>query len=206
MPSTYCDKALVPHLLSQLETLNGPFLQGTEIDSPNQPEWNDPLYQETETTSDPEGPAIFHVETDIDEISQNAFAVTTDENTASPHHVTPHSVNPTSVVDASQDQHSDTSIGQDPTPAAQNGSPLTTKRHSLNVLGLSSADMANLHQNDTLIRDIYFFYLRDGTLPGLQKVVRKILLQNSDFLFIDNVLFHSRVAKAKRTKTWINST
>lgn len=38
MPSTYCDKALVPHLLSQLETLNGPFLRGTEIDSPNQPE------------------------------------------------------------------------------------------------------------------------------------------------------------------------
>lgn len=157
MPSTYCDKALVPHLLSQLETLNGPFLQGTEIDSPNQPEWNDPLYQETENNSDPEGPAIFHVETDIDEISQNAFAVTTDENTASPHHVTAHSVNPTSVVDASQDQHSDTSIGQDPTPAAQNGNPLTTKRHSLNVLGLSSADMANLHQNDTLFRDIYFF-------------------------------------------------
>lgn len=102
--------------------------------------------------------------------------------------------------DASQDQHTDTSIGQDPTPAAQNGNLLTTQRDSLNVLGLSSADMANLQRNDdSFIRDIYL-YLCDGTLPELQKEARKILLQISDFLLIDNVLFHSRVARAKRTK------
>lgn len=47
MPSTYCDQALVPYF-SQLETLNSPFLQDTEIDSPIQPERNDPLHQETE--------------------------------------------------------------------------------------------------------------------------------------------------------------
>lgn len=118
-----------------------------------------------------------------------------------PYHVTAHSLIPTSDVDASQDQHTDTSIGQDPTPAAQNGNHLTTQRDSLNVLGLSSADMANLQKqnDDTFIRDIYL-YLRDGTLPDLQKEAQKILLQSSDFLFIDNVLFHSRVAKAKSSK------
>lgn len=52
--------------------------------------------------------------------------------------------------------------------------------------------------NET-IRDTYL-YLCDGTLPELQKEARKILLQISDFLLIDNVLFHSRVARAKRTK------
>lgn len=62
----------------------------------------------------------------------------------SPYHVTAHSLIPTSDVDASQDQHTDTSIGQDPIPAAQSGNHLTTQRDSLNVLGLSSADMANL--------------------------------------------------------------
>lgn len=43
-------------------------------------------------------------------------------------------------------------------------------------------------------------YLSGGTLPDLPKEARKILLQSSDFLLIDNVLFHSRVAKAKLTK------
>lgn len=83
------------------------------------------------TNSDPESPALFHVETDVDEISQNAFSVTTDEDTASPHNGTAHSLIPTSVVVASQNQHSDNSIGLDPTQAAQNCNPLTTQRHSL---------------------------------------------------------------------------
>lgn len=43
-------------------------------------------------------------------------------------------------------------------------------------------------------------YLSGGTLPDLQKGARKRLLQSSDFLLIGNVLFHSRVAKAKLTK------
>lgn len=57
-----------------------------------------------------------YVKTDVDEISQNTFAVTTDEDTAFPHHVTARSVIPTSDVDAYQAQHTDTSIGKDPTP------------------------------------------------------------------------------------------
>lgn len=56
----------MPNSLSQLETLNGTYLQDTEIDSLNQPERNDPLYQETEANSHPEGQALFHVETDVD--------------------------------------------------------------------------------------------------------------------------------------------
>lgn len=102
---------MTPTLFADLETLNDPFLQDTEIDLPYQPERNDPLYQETESNSHPEGQALFHVETDVDEISQNTFAVTTDEDTAFPHHVTARSVIPTSDVDAYQAQHPDTSIG-----------------------------------------------------------------------------------------------
>lgn len=43
-------------------------------------------------------------------------------------------------------------------------------------------------------------YLSGGTLPDIQKEARKKPLQSSGFLLIDNVLFHSRVAKAKLTK------
>lgn len=93
-------------LFAELETLNDPFLQDTEIDLPYQPERNNPLYQETESNSHPEGQAPFHVEK-----SQNTFAVTTDEDTAFPHHVTARSVIPTSDVDAYQAQHPDTFIG-----------------------------------------------------------------------------------------------
>lgn len=103
-------------MLSQLETLNDQFLQDTETDLPHQPGRNDPLYQETESNSHPEGQALFHVETDVDEISQNTFAVTADEDTAFSHHMTARSVIPTSDVDAYQAQHNDTSIGKDPTP------------------------------------------------------------------------------------------
>lgn len=119
--------------------------------------------------------------------------------------MTAHSHIPTSDVDASQDQRTDTSIGQDPTPAAQNRNHLTIQRDSLNVLGLSLLiwpiyKKKNKKKNDdTFIRDIYL-YFHNGTLPDLQKEAQKILLQNSDFLFIDNVLFHSRVAKAIRIK------
>ena len=47
-------------------------------------------------------------------------------------------------------------------------------------------------------------YLKDGTLPDSQKVARYILLKHSDYALIDGMLFHSRVAKSKRAKTFQN--
>lgn len=69
------------------------------------------------------------------------------------------------------------------------------------MLGLSSADMANLQQkDDTFIRDIYL-YLRDGTLPDLQKEARKILLQRSDFFSLTMCYFILVLQKQNVAKT-----
>ena len=47
-------------------------------------------------------------------------------------------------------------------------------------------------------------YLSSGTLPKSQKKARLVLLQQADYALINNMLFHSRVAKTKRTKVWSN--
>lgn len=47
-------------------------------------------------------------------------------------------------------------------------------------------------------------YLDTNTLPESQKQSRKILLQQADYALIDNLLFHTRVAKSKRTKLHSN--
>ncbi|CAC5402262.1 unnamed protein product [Mytilus coruscus] len=43
-------------------------------------------------------------------------------------------------------------------------------------------------------------YLENGTLPKLQKEARRLLLKAPDYSMIDDLLFHSRVAKSKRTQ------
>jgi hypothetical protein len=167
----------------------------TTLHSPTQLEQNDPFILETET--DGKSCALFQIETDIDEISPNEFDVTTEEDTVSPNHVTPHSLTYSSDVHTSQDQNTDTMTSQDENPTGQQGLPIT-QSDTLTLLGVSSADMAHLQLSDDTFKDIYM-YLHDGTLPDMQKEARKIILQSSDYLLIDNLLFHSRVAKAKRT-------
>ena len=41
-------------------------------------------------------------------------------------------------------------------------------------------------------------YLENNELPESQKIARKILLEATDYVLIDNILFHSRAAKSKR--------
>lgn len=43
-------------------------------------------------------------------------------------------------------------------------------------------------------------YLLQGTLPKSQVKARSILLQQSDYLIVQRILFHSRTPKAKQTK------
>ena len=43
-------------------------------------------------------------------------------------------------------------------------------------------------------------YLETGILPKSQVKTRSILLQQSDYLMVRGILFHSRTPKAKRTK------
>jgi hypothetical protein len=53
-------------------------------------------------------------------------------------------------------------------------------------------------EDETLISVI--LYLEDGTLPKLQKDVRKLLLLAPDYCLSNGLLFHSRKAKSKRTQ------
>jgi hypothetical protein len=53
-------------------------------------------------------------------------------------------------------------------------------------------------EDETLISVI--LYLEDGTLPKLQKNVRKLLLLAPDYCLSNGLLFHSRKAKSKRTQ------
>ncbi|CAG2249012.1 unnamed protein product [Mytilus edulis] len=43
-------------------------------------------------------------------------------------------------------------------------------------------------------------YLENDTLPESQKEATRVVLKSSDYTLIDKVLFHSRIAKAKRNK------
>ena len=43
-------------------------------------------------------------------------------------------------------------------------------------------------------------YLDTGILPSSQKKARRILLESSDYALVDGLLWHSRVAKYKRTQ------
>ena len=40
----------------------------------------------------------------------------------------------------------------------------------------------------------------DGSLPESHKVARNLILQSADYTVVDGLLFHSRVARAKRVK------
>ena len=44
-------------------------------------------------------------------------------------------------------------------------------------------------------------YIESETLPESQKLAREILLKHSDYALISGMLFHSRHAKSKRSKT-----
>ena len=43
-------------------------------------------------------------------------------------------------------------------------------------------------------------YLQEVTLPKSQKQARELLLEATDYLMVEGLLFHSRVAKSKRAK------
>lgn len=55
------------------------------------------------------------------------------------------------------------------------------------------------HQDKAL--HVFIDYLLHGRLPSSQKESRRVLLESSDYLLHDGVLFHSRIPKTKRTKS-----
>ena len=61
------------------------------------------------------------------------------------------------------------------------------------------SSIANLQQSDPDLR-LIFDNLQDK-LPLSQKAARKTILEAPDYLIADGTLFHTRVSKAKRTKS-----
>ena len=59
--------------------------------------------------------------------------------------------------------------------------------------------VTNLQKEDQYINP-FIVHLTDDKLPESQKEVRRLLLEISDYMLFDGVLYHSRVAKSKRAK------
>lgn len=74
---------------------------------------------------------------------------------------------------------------------------------ALSRIDLTPDSIRACQEKDEQFRPI-IEYLSSGTLPKSQKKARLVLLQQGDYALINNMLFHSRVAKAKRTKVWSN--
>ncbi|KAK3093847.1 hypothetical protein FSP39_020940 [Pinctada imbricata] len=64
---------------------------------------------------------------------------------------------------------------------------------------LCAEDISKLQYLDPNLKHL-IDYIKDDKLPSSQKLSRRILLESSDYIMLDNVLFHSRIAKSKRTK------
>ena len=64
----------------------------------------------------------------------------------------------------------------------------------------SPESISQLQYNDSVLRPV-IDYLQTGTLPQSQKAARKIMLMSADYVLVGNLLFHSRIAKSKRTKS-----
>ena len=63
----------------------------------------------------------------------------------------------------------------------------------------NSSSVARLQREDSQLQPL-IQYLQDGTLPKSQKLSRKLLLEATDYLLVQDLLFHSRVPKSRRTK------
>ena len=74
---------------------------------------------------------------------------------------------------------------------------------ALQTIDLTPESIRNYQDQDKQFHPI-IEYLSSGTLPKSQKKARLVLLQQADYALINNMLFHSRVAKTKRTKVWSN--
>ena len=59
--------------------------------------------------------------------------------------------------------------------------------------------VTNLQKEDQYLNP-FIVYLTDDKLPESQKEARRLLLEISDYILFDGVLYHSRVAKSKRAK------
>ena len=64
---------------------------------------------------------------------------------------------------------------------------------------LTPENLKDLQHRDAELKPI-INYLAENKLPDLQKEARKVLLEATDYLLIDGILFHSSVKKSRRTR------
>ncbi|MEW8548163.1 MAG: DDE-type integrase/transposase/recombinase, partial [Candidatus Thiodiazotropha sp.] len=75
-----------------------------------------------------------------------------------------------------------------------------TTSEALQGLDMSAESIARCQALDSDLKP-FIDFLSNGTLPQSQKKARSVLLQQSDYALINGLLFHSRIAKSKRTKS-----
>ena len=76
---------------------------------------------------------------------------------------------------------------------------LKTSIDLFKTTNFSPERVKELQRNDSDLRPI-IDYLDGNSLPKLQKKARRLIIISADYLLIDGLLFHSRVAKSKRTQ------
>ncbi|XP_062587193.1 uncharacterized protein LOC134248836 [Saccostrea cucullata] len=64
---------------------------------------------------------------------------------------------------------------------------------------LTRTSVRDMQRNDNYYK-LIIDYLQNDNLPDGQKEARRIILESADYAIIGDLLFHSRVAKSKRTK------
>ncbi|CAG2242618.1 unnamed protein product [Mytilus edulis] len=93
----------------------------------------------------------------------------------------------------------DTSIENKPVPIVSSDEELVKRSIELFKRSDFSPDsVKELQQNDVNLRQI-INYLENGILPHLQRDARRLILRSADYSLMNNLLFHTRNAKCKRT-------
>ncbi|CAC5366602.1 unnamed protein product [Mytilus coruscus] len=100
-----------------------------------------------------------------------------------------------SLVSATVDNLSDVNFMSDEQTVQQKIESLQIFRNC----DFGPKSIKQLQINDPQFGNI-FRYLEKGDLPQSQKLARKVLLESGDFSLFDGLLFHTRVARSKRTQ------
>ncbi|CAG2184532.1 unnamed protein product [Mytilus edulis] len=100
-----------------------------------------------------------------------------------------------SIVSATVDDSSDVNFISDEQTVQQKIESMKIFRNC----DFSPKSLKQLQVNDPQFGNI-FRYLENGDLPQSQKLARKVLLESGDFSLFDDLLFHTRVARSKRTQ------
>ena len=109
------------------------------------------------------------------------------------------------IVDTGTDDHQGVSINATSASSTTDFDVCdTVERQLASVQVFANGDftqekMAELQYRDAALKPI-IDYMKDNKLPTSLKQVRSLQVQSNDYLLVNNILFHTRIAKSKRTK------